>query len=79
MENNSNGKPLEWYFSPRGDPEYTYSKAQAQQEPGGRTWCVATDVIKYTSGEVTRSVFEPNLPHKQRATRLAKILNRALS
>lgn len=54
---------------------FVYRKAFAQQEKGWRTWRVVTAVEKMADGRVRSRVYEPGLPSKFRAMRLARTLN----
>lgn len=59
-------------------PRFTYRRAMPQQEKGGCTWCVATEVTKYADGRVKKTIYEPRLPTKERAQSVARVLNLAL-
>lgn len=58
-------------------PLYVYKRAFAQQEPGGKQWAVVRNLTKFTNGMVKQEVYEPHLPSKVRAMRIAKTLNEA--
>lgn len=59
----------------RPPSSFTYHKAMAQQERGGVTWRVVTDVVKRPGHRAEKKVYEANLPSKFRAKRLAWVLN----
>lgn len=57
---------------------FIYKRAMAQQETGGKTWRVVTDVRKLWNGGVVSNEYETNLPTKMRAIHLTKLLNACL-
>lgn len=69
--------PLGQLLARNHRPLFSYRRAMAQQEKGGTDWCVVTNVVKWSNGQVKKHVYESRLPSRERAKSLARILNLA--
>lgn len=61
------------HFQPK--KSFQYKRAIVNQEKGGETYKVIDNIVRQPDGHLDYVVYEAGIPGKDRAVRLARILN----